>query len=145
MQKVRIPQCPHLPHGIAVLAKHQKLLTKSTRLINSIEKQIFYNESYWNSLEVRMDWMKLEQCLRRDLTFYLFGFLEVMHSLSALISPFAKLPTFGNALSYHGQYLWKIVHPVRQASISSPFPTNHEHEVNSLIFYYILTELDMPL
>lgn len=51
---------------------------------------------------------------------------------SESISTFAKLPAFGNALSYHGQYLWKIVHPTRPTYISSPFPTNHECEVNSL-------------
>ena len=46
IQKEKVSESPHLPHGYIALDKHQKFLTKITRFPNVIEEQLFYDEGY---------------------------------------------------------------------------------------------------
>lgn len=53
IQKEKVSDALYLPHGYTALDKHQKFLTKTTRFPNVIQEQLFYDEGYWNSLEVK--------------------------------------------------------------------------------------------
>lgn len=126
--------CPFICSMVILLwmDRHQKVLTNIIRFPNVIDEQLFYNEEYWNYLELE-DKVNGVETMFKGTFDPLFAVTLRNHTFSlCLCFPIAKLPAFENA------FIWLSMHTKdhspHETSIinSSSHPTKYECEVNSL-------------